>query len=162
MVHEITGDLLKVKQGIICHQTNYYGVMGGGIAAAIADRILTAEQYAAYSNYCKQAGRTALGTVQFLGNVPGLVVANMFCQDESKPQVDGRYDITDYEAMVSCLIRIRDLAEAHKLTVHIPHHIGCGIAGGDWNLVRQLIYSIFSESVVDVFIVAREAANGKA
>ena len=160
MVTEITGDLLKVRSGIICHQVNYYGVMGGGVAAAIADKILTAEQYAAYSNYCRQAGRTALGNVQLLGNVPGLVVANMFCQDEAKPQLDGKYDITDYEAMLTCFIRIRDLAEAHNMTVHIPHRIGCGIAGGDWNLVRQLIYSVFHESPVDAFIVCREAADG--
>ena len=159
MVIEITGDLLKVKSGIICHQVNYYGVMGGGVAAAIADKILTAEQYAAYSNYCRQAGRTALGNVQLLGSVPGLVVANMFCQDEAKPQLDGKYDITDYEAMLNCFTRIRDLAEAHGMTVHIPHRIGCGIAGGDWNLVRQLIYSVFHEIPVDVFIVCREAAN---
>lgn len=155
MIYEITGDLLNAKSGIICHQTNYHGVMGAGVARAIADKILTAPQYNAYVNYCWQAGRTALGTVQFLGNAPGLVVANMFSQDESKPQLDGRYDITDYEAMFTCLLRVKDTAEANNMSVHIPHGMGCGIAGGDWNRVRQLIYSVFRSSPVDVFIVKK-------
>lgn len=161
MIYEITGDLLDAQAGIICHQTNYHGVMGAGVARAIADKILTTQQYNAYVNYCWQAGRTALGTVQFLGDAPGLVVANMFSQDEAKPQLNGRYDITDYEAMIACFIRIKDLAEAHNMTVHIPYRIGCGIAGGDWNLVRQLIYSVFGDSSVDVYIVKKEVAHGQ-
>lgn len=161
MIYEITGDLLDAKSGIICHQTNYHGVMGAGVARAIADKILTTQQYNAYVNYCRQAGRTALGTVQFLGNAPGLVVANMFSQDEAKPQLNGRYDITDYEAMAACFIRIKDMAEACNMTVHIPYRIGCGIAGGNWSLVRQLIYSVFSGSPVDVYIVKKEQTHGR-
>lgn len=161
MIHEITGDLLDAKSGIICHQTNYHGIMGAGVARAIADKILTIPQYNAYVNYCWQAGRTALGTVQFLGTAPGLVVANIFSQDEAKPQLTGKYDITDYEAMFTALQRVRELAEAHNMTVHIPHGMGCGIAGGDWNRVRQIIYSVFSSSPVDVFIVKKDLAYGR-
>lgn len=161
MIHEITGDLLDAKSGIICHQTNYHGVMGAGVARAIADKILTTQQYNAYVNYCWQAGRMALGTVQFLGNAPGLVVANIFSQDEAKPQLHGRYDITDYEAMFMALQRVRDLAEAHNMTVHIPHGMGCGIAGGDWNRVRQIIYSVFGGSSVHVYIVKKEVAHDR-
>lgn len=61
----MTGDILNVKDGIICHQVNYFGVMGGGVAATIAENILTEEQYRAYADYCKQAGRTALETGNF-------------------------------------------------------------------------------------------------
>lgn len=161
MIHEINGDLLDAKSGIICHQTNYHGVMGAGVARAIADKILTPQQYNAYVNYCWQAGRTALGTVQFLGNAPGLVVANIFSQDEAKPQHNGRCDITDYEAMFTALQRVRDLAEAHNMTVYIPHGMGCGIAGGDWNRVRGIIYSLFEESPVDVFIVEKKVSYGR-
>ena len=159
MVYEITGDLLGAKNGIICHQTNYHGVMGAGVARAIADKVLTSGQYNAYVNYCWESGRRALGTVQFLGDCPGLVVANMFSQDEAKPQLNGRYDITDYEAMLSCLLQVKDLAEIYGMAVHIPNGIGCGIAGGDWDYVRQLIYSVFGNSPVDVFIVKKEDAK---
>ena len=161
MIHEINGDLLDATSGIICHQTNYHGVMGAGVARAIADKILTTEQYNAYVNYCWQAGRMALGNVQFLGNAPGLVVANIFSQDEAKARINGKYDITDYNAMFMALQRVRDLAEAHNMTVRIPYKMGCGIAGGDWDRVRQIIYSIFGASTVDVFIVKKEQTCGR-
>lgn len=32
MLTELTGDILNVKDGIVCHQVNYFGVMGGGAA----------------------------------------------------------------------------------------------------------------------------------
>lgn len=48
MVREITGDLLSCDADVICHQVNYYGVMGGGIAAAIRRRVLTDSQYSNY------------------------------------------------------------------------------------------------------------------
>ena len=162
MISEITGDLLDAKSGIICHQTNYHGVMGAGVARAIANKILTASQHNAYVNYCWQYGRTAVGTVQFLGNAPGLVVANLFSQDESKPQIGGRYDITDYEAMLTCLLRVKEFAEVNNMAVHIPHGMGCGIAGGDWNYVRRLIYGVFENSSVTVFIVKKEPRHGRA
>lgn len=159
MLTEITGDLLSVRSGIICHQVNYYGVMGGGVAAAIADNILSAEQYAAYSLYCKQAGRTALGTVQFLGCAPGLVVANMFCQDEALAR-SGGFCITDYELMRKCFTRVRNFAQIQNMTVYVPRNIGCGIAGGDWETVKQIMQDVFADSTVSAVIVSREAAHG--
>lgn len=162
MLTEISGDLLDVRNGIICHQVNYYGVMGGGVAAAIADKLLSAEQYAAYSDYCKQAGRTALGNVQFLVCAPGLVVANMFCQDEALARTGGDFCITDYDLMHACFKRVRDLAQVTGLTVYAPRNIGCGIAGGDWGTVRQIIQDVFGDSSVEMVIVSREAENGRA
>ena len=45
MIQEIEGDLLCFPANILCHQTNYYGVMDGGIAAAIRylERCCTAQ-----------------------------------------------------------------------------------------------------------------------
>ena len=156
MLTEITGDILNVKNGIICHQVNYYGAMGAGIAAAIAERILTPEQYQTYTEYCNRAGRAALGTVQFLGCSDGLIVANMFCQDEAL--ANALYGtITDYDAMERCFTRVRGMARLQKKPVYIPHNIGCGIAGGDWKVVKGIIQIAF-ESYADVggFIVSRK------
>lgn len=66
MVREIKGDLLKCDANVLCHQTNYYGVMGGGIALSIKNKVLTPMQYSAYQNYCYMRGEAALGTVQYL------------------------------------------------------------------------------------------------
>jgi len=36
----IKGDLLNCGADIICHQTNFFGMMGGGVAAAIWNQLL--------------------------------------------------------------------------------------------------------------------------
>lgn len=154
MLRETIGNLLAVRNGIICHQVNYHGIMGAGIAAAIADTVLPAEQYATYVDYCKRAGRTALGTVQFLGAPHGLVVANLFCQDEALAH--HAPCITDYDLMRRCFVQVRNLAQIRKMTVYIPHKIGCGIACGDWETVQQILQDMFADSPVDTVIVRKK------
>ena len=157
MLTEITGDILNVKDGMICHQVNYHGAMGGGVAAAIAEAILTDEQYAEYADYCKRIGRAALGTVQFLGCPGGLIVANMFCQDDSRAY-SGAADqnITDYDAMRRCLVRVRSMAALQGKRVYFPRNLGCGIAGGSWDTVRYIIKDVFDNYPVEAFIVGRK------
>lgn len=160
MLTEITGDILNVTNGIICHQVNYFGVMGGGVAAAIAENILTEEQYKSYTDYCKQAGRTALGTVQFIGGTGGLIVANMFCQDDARARggmTEG--GITDYDAMHRCLVRVRSVAQVHSKRVYFPHNLGCGIAGGDWATVKFIMEDTFKFYPVEAFILKRKGAG---
>lgn len=36
----IKGDLLNCGADIICHQTNFFGMMGGGVAASIWNKLL--------------------------------------------------------------------------------------------------------------------------
>lgn len=157
MLTELTGDILNVKDGIICHQVNYFGVMGGGVAAAIAENILTEEQYRAYADFCKQAGRTALGTVQFLSCADRRIVANMFCQDDARARggmVEG--GITDYDAMRRCFVRVRSMAQLQGKRVFVPRNIGCGIAGGDWNTVKSIMQDVFGAFPVEAFILGRK------
>ena len=156
MLTEMTGDILNVKDGIICHQVNYFGVMGGGVAAAIAENILTEEQYKSYADYCKQAGRTALGTVQFIGCADRLIVANMFCQDDARAR-GGMTEagITDYDAMHKCFVRVRRMATLQGKRVYFPRNLGCGIAGGDWSTVKFIMEAAFKPSPEEAYIVGR-------
>lgn len=48
MVHEMTGDLLSCDADYICHQTNFYGVMGAGVAASIHSKLLSPAAYSVY------------------------------------------------------------------------------------------------------------------
>lgn len=77
MVHEMTGDLLSCDADYICHQTNFYGVMGAGVAASIHSKLLSPAAYSVYQRLCRKMGRDLLGEVQYL---PGT----------SKEQEDGR------------------------------------------------------------------------
>lgn len=150
MVKEITGDLLRDGKGILCHQVNFQGVMGGGIAAFIR-RILPPKTYDRYVRYCLIHGAGAMGKVLWL-HLPdtGRVIANMFSQRDFSTAGD----LTDYAAMEKCFKAVRTYAMRYKLPVYIPGYIGCGIAGGDWNRVKGIIDKIFGDRyLVDATIV---------
>ena len=57
MVHEMTGDLLSCDADYICHQTNFYGVMGAGVAASIHSKLLSPAAYSVYQRLCRKMGR---------------------------------------------------------------------------------------------------------
>ena len=160
MLNEIKGDIFNwIKDGgIICHQTNYFGVMGAGIAAAIRHKLLSHEQYAKYVELCRMGGRTLLGHVQYLECDGGITVANCFCQDDGRADANrpnAEYTITRYGEMKRCLIDIRSKAKLEGKRVYIPYKIGCGIAGGDWGMVQSIIKDVFGKSPVDAVIVRR-------
>ena len=152
MIKSIKGDLLRQDSGVICHQTNYYGVMGGGIAYAIQRDLLTPEQHAEYEKYCKLHGRGALGTVQFIRLNDGRYLANMFSQDDAS----GKSVLTDYGAFRDAAEKVQQFAKKHNLTVAFPGYIGCGIAGGNWGIVSDILDDIFSGSKVECTIVYKE------
>lgn len=151
MIKSIKGDLLRQDSGVICHQTNYYGVMGGGIAYAIQRDLLTSEQYAEYEKYCKLHGRGALGTVQFIQLNDGRYLANIFSQDDDF----GDTPYTDYVAFRSAVNEVERFAKEKDLTVAFPGYIGCGIAVGNWGIVSDILDDIFSRSKVECTIVYR-------
>lgn len=152
MIRSINGDLLRQNSGIICHQTNYYGVMGGGIAYAIQRDLLTPDQYAEYEKYCRLHGRGALGTVQFIRLNDGRYLANMFSQDDDC----GKAVVTDYGAFREAADKVERFARKHNLTVAFPSYIGCGIAGGNWITVSNILDDIFSGSPVKCTIVYKK------
>jgi O-acetyl-ADP-ribose deacetylase (regulator of RNase III) len=157
MVQEITGDLLDVDANVICHQVNFLGTMGAGVAAAIRQKLLTPAQYAEYENFCWSHHSMALGYTQFVEVAPGEKwVANMFSQSDHYLDVLER--LTDYSALYACLHAIREFAEKHNASVAFPANVGCGIAGGDWNTVKNMLVSVFQDSSINAYIVSRPKA----
>lgn len=150
MIKEINGDLIRDGQGILCHQVNFYGVMAGGVAAAIANRLLSEDEYGKYQRLCAlNDPDTLMGYVHYSDTSDGRLVANMFCQKD----FNAGSDITDYQAMQRCFAHVRKLAAKKGLPVSIPGHIGCGIAGGDWEKVKYVINLVFGGPGVDATII---------
>ncbi len=139
MIQEIQGDLLKQPVNIIAHQTNCKGVMGAGIAKQIKS-ILPPDQYQRYVAVCQQNDASILlGQTQLLYLPNGQIIAN--CFGENIPTGTGRD--TDYNALMHSIARVRNYARQYNLSVGIPGLMGCGLAGGDWNIVRDMIYKLF-------------------
>lgn len=127
---------------IVCHQVNCKGVMGAGLALQV--RRLFPHLFEMYRIECQKVAdsRELLGKVLYCnGSYNGYdyTVANLFSQDDygrGKRQ-------TDYDALRKALSNVRCVATplpARTLTtVRIPYKLGCGLAGGDWDVVFQII-----------------------
>ena len=59
----------------------------------------------------------------------------------------------DYAALEKGFKFIIEIFKMHKmpLTVHMPK-IGCGLAGGDWNRVEEIIKNTFINSNIEVYV----------
>lgn len=144
MIVEKKVDLLKSGCNIICHQVNCQGSMGSGLALTIKE--YDPRVFDEYKKYIFEKGKRAvLGDTLFV-NSKGFIVANVFGQEYYGYM--GLY--TDYKALEKGLRSVNKYAKANGLTVGIPYKMGCDRAGGDWEIVKELIATIFTE--VDVTI----------
>lgn len=158
MIKEVHGDLLTCGADILCHQVNYHGVMGGGVAYAIATKLFTPDDYTAYQVLCLQRRDRLVGSVQYIQSSidPRYTIANLFSQDE-RLAVMGFASITDYSAMEHGLIHLEQYACIAKKSVAVPGYIGCGIAGGDWTRVKAILDRVFGDdSDVSLTIVYKD------
>lgn len=150
MIKEVVGNVLLAKEDIICHQVNCKGVMGSGIAKQI--RTKYPEVYEEYHKYCESANLVSnsasmLGNAQFIECADGKVVANLFGQNNFGK--DGA-SYTDYKSLKSAFIKLYEYMVNNKKSLAIPSRIGCGLGGGDWDIVYYMINEIFKD--VDVVI----------
>jgi len=141
------GNLLEHSCKVRCHQVNCQGVKGGGIAKQVKE--LYPETMPEYIAKCKEHGNGMMGEVIFTECHDGTVIADMFGQDAHG---QGRLQ-TDYEALEKCLQTVKEYASERNLSVGFPHLLGCGLAGGDWDIVSGLIEKHFKDSEVECFVV---------
>lgn len=146
----IKGNLFDSKADVLCHQVNLYGVMGGGIAAEVKEKFPNA--YIRYKNFCSdyKFSETMLGVSLIVptDENQSQYIANCFCQNDFSQ--DGC--LTNYEKMRECFIYVTKWMKQNKMkTVAFPYKIGCGIAGGDWNIVEKIIEDVFKNFDVEIW-----------
>lgn len=134
------GNLLNSNCGIICQQVNCQGVMGAGIAKAIRDR--WSKVYIEYINACKnelnKLGNINCVSISEEGKNPFYII-NMFAQERYGR--DGKC-YTNYDSFRACCKKIKCLPFSN-LTIGFPDHIGCGLAGGDWTVIKEILEEEF-------------------
>ena len=91
----------------------------------------------AYRQWYKSQEEFTLGAVQFVNVENELYVANMIGQHGIYKDSKGLPPIR-YDAVRQCLKEVALFAIDHKASVHMPR-IGCGLAGGKWELMEQII-----------------------
>ena len=145
-------NLLEVKKGIICHQVNCMGVMGAGLALKIRNKWpIVYEKYKEDCSLFKSSPALMIGHVQDIMVEPNLIVANCFGQIHVKT-IGSEEPMTIYNAWEIILDKLKGLSNFFGLDLHFPYMVGCGLAGGDWNIMSEKIERHFKDSKTKVFI----------
>jgi len=149
-IHYIKGDATKPEGNgikIIAHICNDIGGWGKGFVLAISKR--WKEPEINYRNWYKSGDNFELGQVQFVKVEEDIIIANMIGQKGIKSShldVPIRYDAVD-----SCLKKLSDKAEEIGASIHMPR-IGCGLAGGKWDMIEPLIQKNIISNGIDVWV----------
>ena len=133
----VEGNLLNAfDEGIpvIAHQVNCKGKMGAGLARQIKSNHPKAFRH--YKKRCDVRGSDNLGRCQLVEVRTGRYIANLFGQDN----YGGNAQQTVYRKLGEALGGLN--YQCHKQGIEkvaLPYGIGCGLAGGDWGVVEEII-----------------------
>lgn len=148
----IIQDITTITKGTIVHQVNCQGVMGGGVAAGIRKKFQKA--YDDYDALCKKYNGDdrwkLLGQTQVVEINKGLSVANAFGQLDCST---GSRE-TEYHALHTALYALVVTEVRPSGPIYIPYNIGCGLGGGEWNIVKSIIGEVASQSAEEVILCA--------
>ena len=125
------GNLLEATETVIAHQVNCFGAVGG-LADAVFEKWPYAEEdYYQLIDRAKHLG--ILGYTQLTGQQEdGHVIANLFGQFH--PGADYRP-----EALAKSLAMLGTIARDMEWSVALPYGLSCGICGGNWDEVLDII-----------------------
>lgn len=142
----IKGDATKpVGEGhkYILHICNNKGGWGAGFVLALSKCWGEPEM-----RFRQVPPGPTLGKTQFVTVSPDITVVNMFAQDGYRSAASPRP--LDYNALLTCLSKVEQRAKQDNASIHMPR-IGCGLAGGDWNLVEKVIRTTLTDLDVVVY-----------
>ena len=143
----INKDILTVKKGIVIQCSNTIGVVGG-LSKAIANKY--PQVYKRYKQDLALGANLGDGSVCQI--TEDLFFISMLTQSEI-----GTYKVqTNFEALESCLKKVKLCSDRYNLPVWIPYYLGSGLGGGftqqtkqeTWAKVSQLIMSIIAEATI--------------
>jgi len=139
MIKYVKGDLFTTDANIIAHGVNCRGGFGSGIAGIIKVKYPKVRHY--YLDKFEEEG-WKLGDVQFVKLGSGdQYIANCATQDSYLPR---GIQHVNYDAVEIAMKRLRNFAMVDNLTIAIPK-IGAGLAGGDWNIIEEIINKVFDD-----------------
>lgn len=119
--------------------------MGSGLAKQIKDRF--PNNFKIYKKLCLKE-KALLGKCLVVKE-NDKIIANLFGQD--KFGRDKKY--TNYDAFKLGIKRLFLKAESENYSIAIPYKIGCGLGGGDWRVIYNIIEqeSVFKNIQITIY-----------
>lgn len=148
-IHYVGGDATRpiITDGlrVIVHVCNNRGGWGAGFTKAISQR--WKEPETAYRAMVNRFGSDDIFRhIQTVRVEPNIEVVNMIAQDGYKSAQNPTP--LKYDALLTCLDRVSGHlwlgVDETKITIHMPR-VGCGLAGGKWDKVEEIINMTIAE-----------------
>jgi appr-1-p processing enzyme family len=148
---EILGDITRISHGLIMHQVNCQNVMGAGVAKNLYQTYPQVKEL--YHQLAEEYNTPTkrFGLLQPVEISDELIIINSFSQFAYGNSKRTGKVYTDEHVLMKNLKRCDLMAKEKNLTAYVPNQIGCGLAGGDWQRIRQFILK-----ETDIIIVVKE------
>lgn len=131
-------NILNATEDIICQQVNCRGVMGSGLAIQIKEKY--PEVYEEYKHICcNLKPEQLLGLAQIVDCKDGKSICNIFGQLDYGVKTQQTSYSALWNGLDSIFNTIKSYGKHNKKSVAIPYRIGCGLGGGDWDVVYKII-----------------------
>lgn len=150
-VHYLRGDATDPQvdgAALIVHVCNDEGKWGKGFVLALNRRWREPERV--YRAAFKKSPLPALGDVQFIKVSEERTVANLIGQHGVRSARSKAPAPIRYPAVRAGLEKVADFALAHDAIVAMPR-IGCGLAGGTWDVIEKIIEDTLGRIEVQVY-----------
>lgn len=164
-IRYVTGDATDPEDSggtrIIAHVCNDIGAWGSGFVMAVSARWPGPERE--YRAWHESGPHFELGYTQLVPVDDGTWVANMIAQHGTIAHPDGDGPPIRYKELGGALRSVGNVALRWGASVHMPR-IGCGLAGGKWELVEQVVVRALCRRGVPVTVYdlpARPRAEGE-
>ena len=153
-LHYHTGNAAIPLQSpiLIIHIVNGQGKWGKGFILALSKRYSEAEK--SYLSWSKDLQAFELGNVDFYQVDPfeKVYMGNMLAQEYIKRNKYDQNQYLSYENLKKCLSKVADFALVNRLSVQCPL-IGSGLAGGDWNLISEILIEYICSKKIHCHVV---------
>ena len=138
----------------ILHQVNCQNAFGAGFAGYISKHAPHTKQD--YHNWCKAHAKRGIKGAALLGMFccstfdKDVQIVHLFSQNFYGNSRKTGKCYTDYEAMEFGISNLR--MNYPDSTIICPQYMGCGLAGGDWKIVSQILkkYNVIPCDKIDL------------
>jgi O-acetyl-ADP-ribose deacetylase (regulator of RNase III) len=153
IIEEIKGNILNTNITHIAHGVNCQNVMGSGVAKALYTKYPVIKK-GYHTLYTELFTETINRTSDFLGIVQPVIcseVRTVFnCFTQNFYGRNGKLYVS-YPAIYECFENLVKLADEMNFEEIAIPKIGCGLAGGDWEIVKDIINNVTGDCL-DVYV----------
>jgi hypothetical protein len=145
-LEEVVGDIATADSTFIAHQANC--TTSNGCAKGVAKRIF---KVFPDSNTYSSDTRRVLGEISVHERVINMYAQQRGGKPRSRRERDARHVVFQ-----KCLSEISKLCTPDESTLSVPYGIGCGLAGGAWEIYRAMLESFAVAHRIKVYLYKLE------